>query len=96
MYPDRVFIVRFEDVVRDPKKALGQVCEKIGLESADSLKLPTWNGNPLEEVYPWGTIRKATLEANRATAEELSAEEIEAVRVWAGPYLAILDYAKFI
>jgi hypothetical protein len=47
-------------------------------------------------VYPWGTIRKATLEANRATAEELSAEEIEAVRVWSGPYLAILDYAKFI
>ena len=36
-YPERVHIVRAEDVLRDPKGTLGAVCEKLGLEPHDSL-----------------------------------------------------------
>jgi len=95
-YPDRVHIVRFEDVVADPKQALGAICEKIGLKRADTLDQPTWNGNLLEEVYPWGTIRRASPATNRATAAELSAAEIDKVRVWAEPYLDPLNYRNFL
>ena len=59
----------------DSYETLGAVCDALGLEPADSLRTPTWNGKPLKEVYPWGTIRKATPEPNLATAAELSSEE---------------------
>jgi len=94
--PDRVHLVRFEDVVADPQSTLGRVCSKLGLRASDSLQQPTWNGAALEEVYPWGTIRKASQEANKATAGELSKAEIEAVRVWAQPYVETFQYEGFI
>src|SRR5262249_6781072 len=59
-YPGRVHIVRAEDVMRDPGKTLGAVCERLGLEAAESLDRVSWNGQELTEVYPWGTIRAPT------------------------------------
>ena len=94
--PTRVHIVRLEDVVEDSQKALGPLCEKLGMESAVSLKTPTWNGSVLEEVYPWGTIRSATPEANRATAMELTSEERDAIRARTWQYLDVFDYTNFI
>jgi hypothetical protein len=96
LQPDRVHIVRYEDVVEGPRDALGKICEKLGLDAAESLETPTWNRNPLEEVYPWGTIRKASPEANKMTAKELSAEEIAKIRVWAEHYLEAFNYTTFI
>jgi hypothetical protein len=95
-YPDRMHIVRTEDVMRDSRKTLGAVCEKLGLEAGDSLEKVSWNGIELAEVYPWGTIRKPTPEANLATAQELTAEQIEEVRLRARPWLETLDYKSFI
>lgn len=94
-HPDRVHIVRLEDVVRDPRQTLGAVCEKLGLASDESLSRVTWNGNELQEVFPWGTIRTPTPEANRATARELRPEQIAEIRLRARPYLDAFDYASF-
>jgi hypothetical protein len=96
MYPDRMHIVRAEDVMADSHKTLGALCEKLGLEPADSLKTPTWNGEALEEVYPWGTIRKANPAANKATAEELSQAERDEIRARTWQYLEVFDYKSFI
>lgn len=96
MFPGRMHVVRTEDVLANPGETLGALCKKIGLEASPMLKTPTWNSSPLEEIYPWGTIRKATPAANRATAEELSEVEREEVRRRAGPYLETLDYKSFI
>ena len=95
-YPGRVHIVRAEDVMRDPQKTLGAVCESLGLEPADSLASPSWNGSSLTEVYPWGTIRTPTPEANLATARELSAAQTEEIRLRARPYLEDFDYKGFV
>jgi hypothetical protein len=95
-FPDRVHIVRAEDVMSDPLKTLGNVCEKLGLEVADSLKIPSWNGRALEEVYPWGTIRRATPDANLATAKELSAQEQAEIRAYSWQYLDVFDYQSFL
>ena len=95
-FPDRMHILRTEDVLADPVQTLGELCEKMGLRREATLGTPTWNGTPLGEVYPWGTIRSATSEANRATAAELSAEEIEAIRQRAWQYLPEFDYEDFI
>jgi hypothetical protein len=96
MYPGRVHIVRIEDVMASPKTTLGAVCEKLGLETTDSLSRASWNGNALTEVYPWGTIRTPTPESNLATARELSGAQVDEIRMRARPYLDAFDYGSFI
>lgn len=95
-FPESVHVVRFEDVITNSSATLGRICEQIGVSSAPALKSPTWNGTELPEVYPWGTIRSATAEANHATALELSNAERDEVRARAGHYLEIFDYKAFI
>jgi hypothetical protein len=95
-FPGRLHIVRMEDVISHPFKTLGNFLEKIDLRPDDSLKSPTWNGIELEEVYPWGTIRKVTPAANHAAAKELSAGEREEIRAYAAQYLETFDYKSFI
>ena len=95
-HPERVHIVTAEDVMADAVAALGPVCRALGLEVLDSLATPSWNGESLDQVYPWGTIRSATPEANLATAHELSADEVEHVRAGAWPYLDELGYSDLL
>ncbi len=96
LYPGRVHVVRTEDVMADPEGTLGGLLGKLGLDPAPSLAVPTFNGQPLPEVYPWGTIRKPTPQANRATAEELSPAERDEVRSRAGNFLETFDYKSFL
>ena len=70
--------------MRDSKATLAPICEKLGLEPSDTLKKFTWNGQTLKEVYPWGTIRTPTPEANLATARELSSAQVEEIRASIG------------
>jgi hypothetical protein len=95
-FPGRLHIVRAEDVMTDSVSALKPVCEALGIEVADSLRTPTWNGSELQQIYPWGTIRTPTPEANRATAAELSAHEREAIRERTWQYLEHFGYQDFI
>ena len=95
-FPQRMHIVRAEDVMADAYGTLGGVCEKLGLSPADSLRTPSWNGAPLEEILPWGTIRRATPEANRATAAELGEREREEIRDRTWQYLDEFDYKAFV
>src|SRR5204862_3585450 len=96
-HPDRVHVVRAEDVMADSTAALGPVLARLGLDpAAASLATPSFNGAPLKQVYPWGTIRTPTPEANRATADELSAEEKAEIELRTGPYLEVLGYGGYL
>src|SRR5579863_1077020 len=78
-YPGRFHTVRAEDVMADPAATLAPVLEALALSPAESLAAPSWNSGSLTEVYPWGTIRAATTEANRATGAELGDAERDEV-----------------
>jgi hypothetical protein len=95
-YQRRMHILRIEDVLNDPRGTLGSLCISLGLDSDAALDAPSWNGQRLAEVYPWGTIRHATSEANRATANELSDALRDEIRQRAGPFLELLDYHHFL
>jgi hypothetical protein len=95
-YPDRMHVLRLEDVLRDPEQTLGDLCEAIGVERSSTLRVPSWNGQPLDEVYPWGTIRRATTDANQATARELTRTDVARIREAAGAYLQAYDYSSFL
>jgi hypothetical protein len=93
-YPSRVHVLRFEDLVEDPVKALSGILGKLGVSGSPTLARPSWNGAVLEEVHPWGTVRTPTPDANRATADELTAEEKEEIRVRTQPLLGAFGYTE--
>jgi hypothetical protein len=74
-YPGNFHIVRFEDLIANPRAAMQKLCEQLGIGFADACLTPSWNGVPLKEVYPWGTIRFPTPEVNVATMNQLSGDE---------------------
>ncbi|MBC8147947.1 MAG: sulfotransferase, partial [Bacteroidetes bacterium] len=91
-YPDSFFFVRYEDIIANPKETLGRVMSEIGLEKSDSLNNPSWNGEALKEVYPWGTVKIPTQEVNIETAKELNSDEINEVFLRTKMYLENFDY----
>jgi len=95
-HPDRVHVLRFEDIIVDPVRVLGGFLAKLGIGPDEALKWPSWNGKRLQEVYPWGTVRTPTPEANRATADELSDAEKEEIRQRTQPFLDLFGYASFL
>lgn len=95
-FPTRFHVVRIEDVLADPEGTLGKICEAVGVTPDASLGRVSWNGKELDEVYPWGTVRKANPEANLATARELDASEVEEIRLRTWQYLDAYDYADFL
>jgi hypothetical protein len=90
--PDRVHIVRTEDVMADSRNALKPVLAALGLDDDPALETPSFNGAALPEVYPWGTIRTATTQANLATAAELDVQEAGLIADLAWQYLDTFDY----
>jgi hypothetical protein len=95
LHPGRVHILRFEDIVVDPTRVLGDFLKKVGVSGSATLGKPTWNGMALPQVYPWGTIRTPTTEANRATAEELSKAERAEIECRTRPLLESFGYGAF-
>lgn len=91
-YPKNFHIVRFEDLVANSEVTLGNLCDKLGLARASTLTYPSWNGARLDAVYPWGTIKTPTPQANMATMHELSADEIADIRVTSAVMLKQFGY----
>jgi hypothetical protein len=79
-YPKNFHLVRFEDIIAD-NNTLPNICTKMGLVGSETLQHPSWNGARLDQVYPWGTIRIPTPDANIATMNELTAEEKADIRI---------------
>ena len=92
--PGHVHLLRYEDAIENPEKVLGSFCSSIGLAPSHALSQPSWNGTPLAEVSPWGTIRKPTPQGNRKAAGELTTAEQEEIRERARPLLRELGYDK--
>jgi hypothetical protein len=91
-YPDNYHIIRFEDIVKDKVKSLSSVLEKMGVGSSRTLAYPSWNGKRLKEVYPWGTVRIPTEEANLMTAMELEKREIKEIYERTKTYIDLFDF----
>jgi hypothetical protein len=94
-YPNNFFILRFEDIIQNPKLILGNFLQKIGINGDyEGLSTPSWNGEPLQEVYPWGTVRIPKPEVNLATAKELNKSQIAEIYERTKLYIDKFDYAS--
>jgi hypothetical protein len=94
-YPDNYHMVRYEDIIKDKVGVLSGILKKAGIGKSDTLAEPSWNGEVLKEVYPWGTVRIPTEAVNLKTAQELSKEEIKEIYDRTRHYIDLLNYNKF-
>lgn len=79
-FPRQFHLVKFEDLINNPKKFFMNLTKKIGISYSKNLEYPSWNGAKLDSVYPWGTIRLPTPAANTNTLNELSKEEYKEIK----------------
>lgn len=94
-YPDNFFILRYEDIIENPSKVLGKMLGRMGVSPSESLDYVSWNGEKLEEIYPWGTIRSASEETNLDTARRLSSAQIEEINLRTHPWMTLLGYSAY-
>lgn len=91
-YPESVHLVKYEDLIQDPKKILSKLCKNLGISFTEKILYPSWNGIKLKEVYPWGTIKQPSEKENEKKRKELSVNEKEIIISLSSPMLKLLDY----
>lgn len=91
-YPDNMHILRYEDIVTQREETLAPLLSALGIGWDDALSSPSWNGTPLEEVYPWGTIRTPTPEQNAKDANSLTDVERGAIHSITKVYEEVMGY----
>lgn len=94
-YPKNFFVVHYEDMMgNDKSKEMKKISEKLEIEYSDTMLYPSFNGQKLESVYPWGTIIKADEQTNINTALELSIRESAQIEKETGYIGERLGYSK--
>lgn len=95
-YPTRFHLVRFEDLVADPKATMSTLLGRLGLPMSEECLHPSFNRVKLEQVYPWGTIRVPTPDANLATANELTETQKRDLKTETVVMQRLLGYDAFV
>ncbi len=91
-HPNNYHIVRYEDIIKDKVGVLSGILKKVGIGTSKTLAVPSWNGQVLKEVYPWGTVRIPTEDVNIKTAKELSKQQIAEIYERTKTYIDIFKY----
>ena len=78
-YPNNFKTIHFEDLCDNAQNTMIDVCKFLEIPYSDTLLYPSFNGKKLDSIYPWGTIKHATIAENKATSKELSLEQIEKI-----------------
>jgi hypothetical protein len=76
MHPENVRIFRYEDLVADKTSFMQDIAKFIGVDFEPSMLYPSWNAEQIQNnIAPWGTVLKSTVEYNEQIIEELNDEE---------------------
>ena len=95
--PERFRIVRYESLLRRPEIEMAAVAGWLGVDFDESLLRPTWNGEPLEEMGPFGGVpvsSEAHELANVAAVPQEQRAAISAQTAAARALFAIADPAE--
>lgn len=74
-YPDQYIILRYEDVLADLRNVMEKLADSLEIAFDESLLYPSWNGERLAVVSPWGTIDCPQEEEQKERKEELTPEQ---------------------
>jgi hypothetical protein len=88
-YPERVATVRLERLLEERAATLRGLCEWLGLAYDPVLEVPTWNGEPLARLPPFGGVPVASVEHERECEQSLSAEERAVIETETGSVMRL-------
>lgn len=94
-YPENFHLVRFEDLVANPKVFFKKLLGNIHINVESTLSYPSWNGTKLDNVVPWGTISLPTTKANKQTLLELHKKEYTEIKKYTHVTNGLLGYDRF-
>lgn len=72
--PDRVTVLRFDDVVKNTEAAMRLVCRRIGLDFHPALVTPTFNGEPIASNSLFAATEPGVVTDDPAKRESLLSE----------------------
>ena len=81
LFPRRVIIIRYEDLLQKKERVMQEICQHCGVPFHESLLYPSWNGERLDDVYPWGTIHVPDEQEQGERLRELSDEQKNKIRI---------------
>lgn len=92
-HPSKFKIVRYEDAIGNTSSTLNDVFDFIGAGAPEDINFePTWNGESLDKLTPWGIVNHKTLASNIDKAKELSTEEIQDIYLRAELFVKEFNY----
>jgi len=94
-FGSRFHLVRYEDLLDSPAETFGAALRGAGSTFSEVCRYPSFNGNRLDQIMPWGTIRVPSGDSNVATAGELSRQEKLQIRTETEVLLPLLGYGDF-
>lgn len=92
MYPDKFIIIKYEDLLTKKREVMEKFSQQVGISFDESLLYPSWNGQKLEDVYPWGTINIPDVNEQETRKQELSKQEISEIELISKIFLQELGY----
>lgn len=93
-YANKVHLVFAEHIFNNPEDSMKKLLMNLEVPWHNSVLEPSFSGQKLEQIYPWGTIRYPTSVANSSTAAELTVQQKEDIRTECWPVLNLLNYDK--
>ena len=97
IYPDNITILRYEDIVGNTEKTMRGLCQKLNISFSDTMLYPSWNGKDISDnIYPWGTINKATPSENKAVISRLTQQEIDEIVCYSKLMIKQFGYESFV
>jgi hypothetical protein len=78
-YPDRCRIVRFEHLLTNRESVMRDICAWLRIEFDASLMKPSWNGQTLKSILPFGGVAGIGLDHEERCLSELTDDEMVAI-----------------
>ncbi len=91
-FKGKYIIIRYEDLIQKKKEVMADVCKNLGITFEDILLEPSWNGKPLKDQDPWGTIGTPDLNEQNERKSEISENEIAEIKQITGRTCVELGY----
>lgn len=94
-YPKNFTSIFYESLFSNLKSKIvsfKQLCIFLNINYNKSLLYPSFNGEKLDQVFPWGTIKNPNIKSNKETANELSEDQKNKIWIECRPILDSLGY----
>jgi hypothetical protein len=91
---ERTILIRFEDLVVEPKKTMRAVADHVGIEFTDNLLKPTLLGQPHKYGSSFASLKGIDKSVLDRKIKVLSEIEMEIIREHLKPIIEYFDYTE--